>query len=194
MSSDVACGLKPMPSPRKVGCEAQPGMPQGRTQGAPPGAGCNPPGPYVPGPARTAWQTSHAAAQGAAGTGPRRLPPPRPGRAGVMPPPHRAFPALWEVVDRHHPQPDVVVTVARLVPVAVGAANVPRFIIERATAQHAAPLSARPHTKGNHGSCPYVPIVCLIQPPNIRPISATIAAAWRYCSGDIHFHLAVIRR
>ena len=57
--------------------------------------------------------------------------------------------------------------------------------------------AGRPPHKGQPSRSPYVPrvsVVCLIHPPNSRPISATIPAAWRYWPGVSQFQRAARRR
>lgn len=78
----------------------------------------------------------------------------------------------------------VPVLVVRVVPVTGRTAHVPVIVVERAATQHAAPMSLPPQDRPQ-------PVVarekfqpcywfCLRQPPNSRPISATISATWRY--------------
>ncbi len=95
----------------------------------------------------------------------------------------------------HHDQtkPDVPVEVVRVVPVADRAADVPCIVVERPASQHPVVGGPAPAQRATEG-CPYVPVVCLIHPPNSRPISVTIPAAWRYWPGVSQFQRAARRR
>ena len=105
---------------------------------------------YSPGPAPSS-----------AGLGQGRAPPffaPRPGSRSA---PRSAQPpgssGNAKIVGHHHPKPVVAVAVVRIVPVAVGAADVPLIIVERPAAHHPVVLPARPRTSGTHGIARYVP-------------------------------------
>jgi hypothetical protein len=55
-------------------------------------------------------------------------------------------------------------------------------------------LRPAPAQKGNREGRPYVPLVCLIQPPSSPPISRTICETWRYCPSFSHSQWTARRR
>lgn len=90
----------------------------------------------------------------------------------------------WKDVERTHSKTIVVVSVVRVVPVAVGATHVVGVVVERAAAQHARFIGRALHDEPCGSDMTFSAV--LSHPPSKRPISATMLDAWRYCAGVIH--------
>ncbi|BCX02388.1 MAG: hypothetical protein KatS3mg053_0326 [Candidatus Roseilinea sp.] len=90
----------------------------------------------------------------------------------------------WKDVGRTHTKTVVVVSVVRVVPVAVGATHVVCVVVERAAAQHARLIGRALHDEPCGSDMTFSEV--LSHPPSKRPISATIPDAWRYCADVIH--------
>jgi hypothetical protein len=94
-----------------------------------------------------------------------------------------AFPASARVVRRTHPKTDVVVTVVRIVVVAIRTAGVPMIVVEGAAAENASFFGQALHANRLHGDSG---VTDLSQPPSRRPSSTTISEACLYWPGLIH--------
>ena len=95
-------------------------------------------------------------------------------------------------VRRNYPKTVVPVPVARIVPVAVSAAHVPRIIVVGAPAQRTRHRLGPAFTAAQDQAAVCRTVRC--QPPSRRPISVTIAAACWYCPGLNHCHFSARRR